>query len=178
MKEISSIDELKVIELDIMKKIHRFCVDNNIIYYLCYGTLIGAIRHKGFIPWDDDIDILMPRPDYERFLKLFPRVQKQLGLEVVNHKTKTYFGRPMSKVIDKRTDLFEPEFKGDDHIGVFVDVWPLDGAANSKKERNKTIDKCYFWRSILYSGITKMKHLKSAKYKLAHVFTQFIPRGN
>lgn len=78
MKVIESLDELKKIELDIMIKVHQFCEENGIKYYMIAGTLIGAIRHKGFIPWDDDIDIAMPREDYENFLKIFPEYGKKI----------------------------------------------------------------------------------------------------
>ena len=68
MKEIS-LDELKKIEFEILVEIDKICREQNIRYSLCGGTLLGAIRHGGFIPWDDDIDIFMPRPDYNRFLE-------------------------------------------------------------------------------------------------------------
>ena len=64
------LDNIKKIEKEILDYIDSLCRANSLQYYLAYGTLIGAIRHKGFIPWDDDIDIWMPRPDYERLLSL------------------------------------------------------------------------------------------------------------
>lgn len=66
-----TLSELQSVSLEILCKIDSFCRKNNIRYSLTYGTLIGAVRHKGFIPWDDDVDIMMPRPDYERFLSEF-----------------------------------------------------------------------------------------------------------
>ena len=63
-----TIDEIKKIEFDILYKFSAFCEDNDLTYMLCGGTLLGAVRHAGFIPWDDDIDVLMPRPDYEKLL--------------------------------------------------------------------------------------------------------------
>ncbi len=68
MKELT-LSDVKAVSLDILKDVHEFCIAHDIKYSLAYGTLIGAIRHKGFIPWDDDIDIVMPRPDFERFFK-------------------------------------------------------------------------------------------------------------
>lgn len=70
MREIE-LEELKKIQLEIMQVVHDFCVDNKIDYSLTYGTLIGVIRHKGYIPWDDDIDICMTRPEYNKFIKMF-----------------------------------------------------------------------------------------------------------
>lgn len=72
MKELT-LKELQDVSLDILQDVHNFCIENNIRYSLAYGTLIGAVRHKGFIPWDDDIDIVMPRPDYERFVASYNR---------------------------------------------------------------------------------------------------------
>jgi len=127
MREINELEELKKIELSIMKKIHTFCESNGIEYFLCFGTLLGAVRHKGFIPWDDDIDIFMKRAEYDRFLQSFEKDQTDLELEIVNYTTKRYYGRVFSKVIDVNTVLKEPQYKTDDDIGVFVDIWPLDG---------------------------------------------------
>ena len=68
--EYLSLDQVKQIELDIWKYVDAVCKEYNLRYFLSFGTLIGAIRHKGFIPWDDDIDISMPREDYERFVEI------------------------------------------------------------------------------------------------------------
>ena len=68
MKEQLTLKEIQSVNLEIMKDIHAFCVLNGIHYSLAYGSLLGAIRHQGFIPWDDDMDIMMPRPDYKRML--------------------------------------------------------------------------------------------------------------
>ena len=65
-----SIDEIHKEEVKILKKFISFCNENNLIYYICGGTLLGAIRHKGFIPWDDDIDVMMPRKEFEKLEKL------------------------------------------------------------------------------------------------------------
>ena len=75
MKEIKT-DELKKIEFDLLKFVKEFCKENNLTYFLCGGTLLGAVRHKGFIPWDDDIDIFMPIKDYKKFIQLMKNNEK------------------------------------------------------------------------------------------------------
>lgn len=155
MTKITELDELKVIELEIMKQIHFFCSENDITYYLAAGTLIGAMRHQGFIPWDDDIDIWMPRPDYEKFLMLFPDWGHERKLEIANHKSKVFFGRAMTKVFDSRTKLLEPEFRSDDPIGVFVDIWPLDGTPNERTKRTHHMTKAKILHKLLYRCVTK-----------------------
>ena len=71
MRKIEDIHELRQIQMGILDDVHRFCEANGLRYFLSSGTLIGAVRHKGYIPWDDDIDIYMPRQDYEQFLHDF-----------------------------------------------------------------------------------------------------------
>ncbi len=66
----SSLRKLQKIEADILQVVSKICDEEQIRYYLSSGTLLGAVRHQGFIPWDDDIDIMIPRPDYERFLRV------------------------------------------------------------------------------------------------------------
>lgn len=133
MQEITDLGELKCIELNIMKKIHNFCEEKGLNYYLGAGTLIGAVRHKGFIPWDDDIDILMFREDADRFLKEFNKYGESFQLQAVSYNTKPCYCRPMIKVIDTRTYLTEVEYPYDDPIGVFVDIWIMDGVPQQLK---------------------------------------------
>ena len=117
--------EIKSLQMEILCSIHDFCVNNNIRYSLAYGTLLGAIRHKGYIPWDDDVDIMMPRPDYERFIKLYPGYNK-------NHTVQTYINDDsyflaFAKVYDNRTELIVFPTR----TGVFVDIFPVDGLPDS-----------------------------------------------
>ena len=120
--------EIQLVTLDIMKDIHAFCVKNNIKYTLAYGSLIGAIRHKGFIPWDDDIDIWMPRPDYERFCKSY---QSYAGLKILSpYRDDNYFY--FAKVYDdQRTRVEMKWLHKDGDIGVWIDVYPIDGIVDN-----------------------------------------------
>ncbi len=166
-REITNIEELKSIQLGIMDYVHAFCVDNNITYYLAYGSLIGAIRHDGFIPWDDDIDLWMPREDYAKFCQLFNQKKTTDFYEIVNSETAKYYGRAMSKVIDTRTVLYEPTFCGDDPIGVNIDIWPLDGI--NEKNVKTTMIKSIIIHKLLYARITKLNACKGIAGKLAHI---------
>lgn len=123
MKAITP-DELKAIQLDLLQKTADFCEKNGLRYFLCGGTLIGAIRHKGYIPWDDDIDIAMPRPDYDRFVKTFN--QPDNYYQVVNLDTNPDYEYAFAKVYDNRTILRELHYPGDT-FGVNIDVFPADG---------------------------------------------------
>lgn len=125
MKEIDIV-ELKKISLDILEKVHEFCVQNDIRYYLSYGTLIGAIRHKGYIPWDDDIDIIMPRPDYDRFISSFNGHYSHL--EVLSPELNPRFYMPYANVCDNRTYLDEGiDSHNGIEMGIKIDIFPIDG---------------------------------------------------
>ena len=132
MKTIN-LDELKSIQIDLLQKTTDFCEKNGLRYFLCGGTLIGSIRHKGFIPWDDDIDIAMPRPDYDIFVKSF---NKPLNyFQVVDLTTNPDYAYPFAKVYDNRTILKELHYPGDT-FGVNIDVFPADGVKSTRQIKN------------------------------------------
>lgn len=122
MKELT-LQEMKAIELNLLKQFHSFCVENNIRYFISHGTLLGAIRYKGFIPWDDDIDVLVPREDYDRLLSVYQDSQRYRLISY--EKNKDYFF-PFAKFYDTTTRKVEENLNnGVDH-GLAIDVFPLD----------------------------------------------------
>lgn len=132
MREIS-LDELKKIQLDIVVKIDHFCRENGIKYFLDGGTGIGAARHKGYIPWDDDIDIAMTRPNYEKFIYNFNNSVEHLYVcapELDINYYATY-----ANVCDDRTVLSEGAngHRGQE-IGVKVDIFPIDGTVENYED--------------------------------------------
>ena len=123
MKEIC-LDELKKIEVGILTYIDDVCKTNGLRYSLSAGTLLGAVRHNGFIPWDDDIDIMMPRPDYDRFVDA---VMKEDGkYKILSPKQEDYYYN-FSKVVDSETTLEEINYQPISGMGVYLDVFPLEG---------------------------------------------------
>ena len=136
MKEISPA-EFRVHMMDILQDMQRFCDEKGLRYYLSYGSLLGAVRHKGFIPWDDDIDIWMPRPDYERFAKEYDHPY----YKVLSAWTDKNYPLDFPKVHDIRTKVVEEG--GDGEWGVFVDIFILDGI-HSPEEGVKMMKKVAF----------------------------------
>ena len=116
-------EEIRSIQLQILDGIDAFCKAESLRYSLAYGTLIGAVRHKGYIPWDDDIDLLMPRPDYDRFLGTF-RSEKN---EVLDLSKSNVCVETFAKVCRKGTLMVDREL-GRALWGVNVDIFPIDGA--------------------------------------------------
>lgn len=115
--------EIKQIQLAILDEIDAFCREHGLRYSLAYGTLIGAVRHKGYIPWDDDIDLVMPRPDYDRFIAEFRSEQNEvLDLSQSNLCVETFV-----KICRKGTRMVDRKL-GRSLWGVNVDVFPIDGA--------------------------------------------------
>lgn len=125
-----TIDLVQKLEFDILKYIKKICEEHSIRYYLAYGSLIGAVRHKGFIPWDDDIDIMMPRSDYQRLLEVVQKNEHPY-YKLISVDTDNRFQVPLPKIIDTRTnliqdyDLIEPV-----PLGVYVDIFLIDGAGD------------------------------------------------
>lgn len=118
----------KAIIIEIAKYFDKFCCENNLAYFAIGGTAIGALRHDGIIPWDDDIDLVMPRPDYERFLKLSHKIDKKF--DIFTHKTHPFYHLPYAKMCDANTSLL-PSFRHKCVIGAFIDIFPMDGLPNT-----------------------------------------------
>lgn len=120
MKEIS-FDESRKIQLEILQVIDEFCRENSINYSLAWGTLIGAIRHKGFIPWDDDIDLMMKRTDYERFIDSFNSPNYRLYC----FKKREFWHQFLAKITDERT-MVVFNYKNKGSFGLWISIFPID----------------------------------------------------
>ena len=130
MKEMT-LDEIKTCSLGVLDFVDKVCKENHLQYFLCDGTLLGAVRHKGFIPWDDDIDIMMPRKDYEKLFQVWPKNDRYAVLNYKNTKDLPY---AYGKSIDLRTIKIEPIKVKTAQIGVDVDIFPIDGLPSDDEE--------------------------------------------
>ena len=131
----NSLRDLQLCELEILKEVKRICEEHQITYYLSSGTLLGAVRHQGFIPWDDDIDIEMPYPDYLRFIKI---AQSALGKDyyLQNEDTEPSFNRLYSKVRKNNTTMLSSyEVGAPGHHGVWIDIFPIISIGGSADYR-------------------------------------------
>ena len=115
--------EIKIILLGLLEEFDFICRSNNLKYSLCGGTMLGAIRHKGFIPWDDDVDIFMLRNEYEKFLKIFKKSRRKKYIKVLNYFSKGYTA-PFCKLVDTRT--YSEENKRTEKLGVWIDLHVID----------------------------------------------------
>lgn len=141
------IKEFQMRALEVLRVIDKVCKEHGLRYYLADGTLLGAVRHKGFIPWDDDADITMPRPDLDIFIanaKDWLPAPYELNSFEVNGKSTTVF----PKVMDSSTTLIERMWFNQ-LGGVYVDIFPLEGHSNSKLVRQLHVWAYYFMKDFI-----------------------------
>lgn len=152
-------EEFKRISLELLAQFDKFCRENNINYSLSYGTLLGAVRHKGYIPWDDDIDVMLSRKEYNRLISLFPEsYNSYYQLDCVECNAK--WNRPYAKFSDNRTLIFE-ESSGqikDQSIG--IDVFPIDNIPD-----NSILKKLYLLLCRAFGYIYLVKSVHNGNYR-------------
>ncbi len=178
-QEVTDIREIQQMELGIMEYIHEVCQKIGVKYFLAYGSLIGAVRHKGFIPWDDDMDICMLREDYEK-LQDYLITNPDDRYEVMSYKNNLNYVYPFMKVQDNQTYLLEEDVRIDSNMGIYVDIFPVDGYEDDsvfKDKMTRLIKKrqlsCY-----TFKGITNTKSLLNSLIRYISVIIFYFTNTN
>lgn len=148
-----TLDEVHELLLQMMHEFHNFCVNNNLTYYMVGGTLLGAIREKGFIPWDDDVDFAMPRSDYERFIQIY---DGNLKLKSYKNDEKYFF--PYVKLFHSDTpvsSVFDSKFDIEGDVFVKFDIYPLDGVGTMWGQAKRVVRRVEWLKRLLYINQTR-----------------------
>ena len=122
MKRKIELEEMKRIQLEILDEVDQFCRAQGLRYSLCGGTLLGAVRHKGYIPWDDDIDIMMPRDDYEQFIRSY-KSDKNIVIDLREVPTTV----ELCVKVSRKGTLMTDKLLGRSLWGINIDIFPIDG---------------------------------------------------
>lgn len=167
-------NELQEKLLLMFKWFHNFCSEHKLVYYALGGTALGAVRHKGFIPWDDDMDIGMPRPDYEKMLDIIKK-ENNFGQYIIEYpleyKDSMY---PICKVYDTSTTLIE-NVKKQPRRGIFIDIFPLDGIGNAEEESKNNYRKINFWIDLLNAKRCAIRKGRSLFKNASIILSNLLP---
>ena len=144
-KQISQ-KQQRQIQLNILISVDEFCKQNNIQYSLAFGTLLGAVRHQGFIPWDDDMDIMMTRENYEKFRSIY----KSDRYPLIDLKIDNRYPLSMGKLHDSSTYYFRSGIRR--NFGLFIDIFPIDNVPDDEKTRLKWLKEIQRYNAL---NITK-----------------------
>ena len=173
MKELN---EMQTYMLDMIKWFHSFCQKNNIRYYVVGGTMLGAVRHKGFIPWDDDIDVGIPRKDYERLLSnkdIWLKEEKRYEIESYRDGNKE-FEYLYAKVYDTNTTLVDFS-RCYIKRGVFMDVFPLDGIGSDKEDALRNYSHIQKRTNFLHTRACKVRKSRKWYKNMAIIASRLVP---
>ena len=171
---LEEVRKLQLIELDILKEVDRVCRENNITYYLGEGTLLGAIRHQGFIPWDDDVDILMPRDDLEKFMQICDEKLKPNFKFQYYHNIPSYWVQsPKVRLLDKTEFTQSKLTKYTNDVGPYIDIFPLDYTPEDFKKAKYQEKYIKLYRRILFIK-TGFSNPKNWKQRILKVYAYFL----
>ena len=175
MKKLSNIQEVQSHLFRMLDAFAAFCDENHLTYLLAYGTLLGAVRHHSFIPWDDDVDVFVPRPDYEKLLE-YARSGKKIRnykFEIFDSEPKYLY--PFCKLVDTNT-IMKERIADPWPMGLFLDVFPLDGVPDNEMKGNKIIRHLNWYFTLLNCTIWKPGETDSRTTRILFSLGTAIPK--
>lgn len=151
MKEYdeATLKKVQQTEMEILRDFIKVCDENNLTWFGDAGSGIGAIRHKGFIPWDDDIDVMLPRKDFDKMMEVIKRDYSD-KYSIANVETMKNYPLMTTRIMMKGTTFIEEPLKNIKcDLGIFLDVYPLDNISDDEEELKKQAKAAWFWSKLL-----------------------------
>lgn len=171
MKQFINLEESKKIQTEILAYLDKICRVHDIKYSLAYGTLLGAVRHKAHIPWDDDIDIMLYRDQYDKLMKV---LAEDANYKLVKIDSSKYY-LAYAKLCDKRTFLSEDGYPLIERLGVFVDIFPMDNIPDKPFIRFLYVKKMYLLDRLRYTSVLRQYYLSTNFFKSLVKFVLYTP---
>jgi phosphorylcholine metabolism protein LicD len=158
-QRLKMLEAVHGIQKELLLKLDQVCRKFGLRYTAIHGTLLGAVRHRGFIPWDDDVDIAMPREDYDRLLTMAPQVfAEPYFLQTPANSENVFYGG-YAKLRHSGTAAIEPQHKGRNcHQGIWIDIFPLDFCPENGEKRMQLQKRITFWQRLLMAKLYRPGH--------------------
>lgn len=170
---MSELNSLQSRLLKMLEWFHNYCVTNDIKYYVAEGTMLGAARHQGYIPWDDDVDVVLPREDYEKLLEIFKEKIDDYVIETPYSEAEDY-RYTFAKLYDTTTTVVEHMAK-DCKRGIYIDIFPLDGIGDDLKESRVNFKRVDRWNMFLMTRTCALRKKRKFYKNVAIVLAKMVP---
>ena len=165
--------QIQLVGLNMLKHFDSVCREHNLTYFLSGGTLLGAVRHQGFIPWDDDVDVMMPRPDYNRLLEIASQASTERF--VFLSRTEGSYETPYLRVMDTHTVVMQNGYLDQSVPHLFLDIFPIEGLPDNEKACRAFYKKMRAY-DIMYQSVRKVKFRENERLQWLKTCVHYFAR--